>query len=162
MPKSTSKICFATLAAIAVISPSAATGTDDIPAALQARIDAARSECASFDSGEFAVEDDAVQRVDLDGDGQEDWVVNEGRFACSSAASLYGGTGGSMSHFLIDDVVASILNQGWQLTQFGSNTVVLAQVHGSQCDGINPTPCVVSSVWDKEAKVWRTTSAVWQ
>lgn len=162
MPKVPTGICLSILAALAPMPFNAAAQTTDIPALLEARIDDARAACASFDNGEFALEDDAIVRVDLDGDGQADWVVNEGRFACSTAASLYGGTGGSMSHFLVGDEIASILNHGWTVTQFGQNTVVLAQVHGSQCGGINPTPCVVSSVWDKDEKAWRSAAAVWE
>lgn len=150
------------LTAIAVVSSTAAAETANMPSALQAKIDAARSECASFDSGEFALGEGAIQRVDFDGDGRDDWVVNEGRFACSTAASLYGGTGGSMSHFMIGSDLASIQNQGWEVTQFGPHTVLLARVHGSNCDGINPTPCVTSSVWDEEAKAWRSASAAWE
>ena len=162
MSKTSLKACLATAAAFVVMSSTVAAETADIPHVLHAKVEAAKSECASFDGGQFALEEDAVQRVDLDGDGDNDWVLNEGRFACSTAASLYGGTGGSMSHFLIDAELASIQNQGWEITRFGPHTVVLARVHGSNCDGINPTPCVVSSVWDQEAKVWRTASAAWE
>ena len=157
-----SKAFAAMVLATSLASSPAAAEIANIPSALQTKIDAARAECASFDSGEFALEEGAVQRVDLDGDNADDWVVNEGRFACSTAASLYGGTGGSMSHFLIGSTLASIQNQGWEITQFGPHTVLLARVHGSNCDGINPTPCVTSSVWDEEAKVWRSASAAWE
>lgn len=154
--------CLAIATAISLVSSPAAADTADMPSAVQAKIDAARAECANFDSGEFALEEGAVQRVDLDGDNADDWVVNEGRFACSTAASLYGGTGGAMSHFMIGSELNSIQNQGWTTTKFGPHTVLLARVHGSNCDGINPTPCVVSSVWDEEAKVWRSASAAWE
>lgn len=145
----------AALFAFAALSTSAAAETTDMPDALQAKIDAASSLCASYEDGEFALEESALQRVDLDGDGNDDWVLDESGFACSSAASLYGGTGGNMSHFLIGSELASFQNQGWDIVTFGPHTVLLAQVHGSNCDGINPTPCVVSKVWDAEAKVWR-------
>ncbi len=162
MSQISSKACIAMVAAISVASSTAASEIANIPDALQAKIDAAEAECASFNDGEFALEEGSVQRVDLDGDNTDDWVLNEVRFACSTAASLYGGTGGSMSHFLVGAELASIQNQGWEITQFGPHTVLLARVHGSNCDGINPTPCVVSSVWDGEAKVWRSASAAWE
>ena len=162
MSQISSTACFAIVTAISLVSSPAVAESANMPSALQSKIDAARAECASFDSGEFALEEGAVQRVDLDGDNADDWVVNEGRFACSTAASLYGGTGGSMSHFLIGSKLASSQNQGWEITQFGPHTVLLARVHGSNCDGINPTPCVTSSVWDEEAKVWRSASAAWE
>jgi hypothetical protein len=85
-----------------------------------------------------------------------DWVLNDYAFACSSAASLYCGTGGCESHFLVGDTVTSLLNQGWDVVTFGRNRVLLMDVHGSRCDDINPTPCVEALTWDQEAKAWRS------
>ena len=148
--------------ALAAPAPLYAGTSAEVPAQLQAKIDEAVSVCAELDAGKFAMEDTAIQRVDLDGDGDEDWVLNESGFACSTAASMYGGTGGTMAHFLIDDSLASMLTQGWGMAKLGPHTVLLADVHGSQCDGINPTPCVTASVWDAESKTWRSTGASWE
>ncbi|MXO50848.1 hypothetical protein GRI42_05955 [Erythrobacter gaetbuli] len=134
----------------------------DVPAQLQTKIDEAASVCAELDGGKFAMEDAAIQRVDLDGDGDEDWALNESGFACSTAASMYGGTGGTMAHFLVDGTLASMLTRGWGMAKLGPHAVLLADVHGSQCDGINPTPCVTASVWDAESKTWRSTGASWE
>ena len=148
--------------ALAAPAPVYAGTSGDVPPQLQTMIDEAAAVCAELDGGKFAMEDTAIQRVDLDGDGDEDWALNESAFACSTAASMYGGTGGTMSHFLIDDSLASMLTQGWGMAKLGPHTVLLADVHGSQCDGINPTPCVTASVWDAEEKVWRSTGASWE
>ncbi len=67
-----------------------------------------------------------------------------------------------MSHFLVSDEVHSMLNKGWNIVTFGAEKVLLTQVHGSQCGGINPTPCVTASVWDGEEKAWRSTGAEWE
>jgi len=150
---------------IAGILSSSALRAEDIsvlPQQLQDKISIAKEACAEFDGGQFALEWGAIARVDLDGDRYADWVLNESAFACSTAASLYGGTGGSMSHFLVDGQLNSLLNQGWEAVSVARYRVVLADVHGSQCGGINPTPCVTSSVWDGEAKEWRSTSAEWE
>lgn len=48
------------------------------------------------------------------------------------------------------------------MTNIGRDRVLLADVDGSQCGGINPTPCIVASVWDAEKKVWRSTVAEWE
>lgn len=148
--------------ALAAPAPLYAGKSADVPAQLQNKIDEAASVCAELDAGKFAMEDTAIQRVDLDGDGDEDWALNEPGFACSTAASLYGGTGGTMAHFLIDDSLASMLTQGWGMAKLGPYMVLLADVHGSQCDGTNVTPCVTASVWDAEEKVWRSTGASWE
>ena len=133
-----------------------------LPAQLLEKVEAARQACSDLDNGQFAVEFGAVHRVDLDGDLYSDWVLDEAGFACSTAASLYCGTGGCMTHFLVEDELHSLLNQGWDLVDLRSNRVLLAYVHGSQCGGTNPTPCATVSTWDTEEKRWRTTDAEWE
>ena len=127
-----------------------------LPKSLAEKVEAAKKACADFENGQFALEWGAVSRVDLDGDLRPDWVLNDYGFACSSAASLYCGTGGCESHFLVVDTVTSLLNQGWDVVTFGRNRVLLIDVHGSRCGGINPTPCVEALTWDQEAKAWRS------
>ena len=120
---------------------------------------AARHACEDVENGEFALEWGAVTRTDLDGDLSPDWVLDESAYACSTAVSLFCSTGGCMSHFLVGDVVASFRNQGWTVLTFGRNRVLLTDVHGSDCGGINPTPCFIARVWDLDAKVWRSVEA---
>lgn len=127
-----------------------------LPAPLVEKVTAARQACASFDNGQFALEWGAVARPDLDGDLHPDWVLNESGFSCSTAVSLYCGTGGCVSHFLVGNVLTSLLNQGWELATIGGNRVLLTDVHGSRCGGIDPTPCFLAHIWDAEAKAWRT------
>ncbi|SPJ28238.1 hypothetical protein [Falsiruegeria mediterranea] len=152
---------YAVFAALCTASANA-QDLSELPFQLLEKVEVARQACSDFENGQFALEFGAMRRVDLDGDIHRDWVLNESGFACSTAVSLYCGTGGCMSHFLIEDRVFSLLNQGWDTANIGPFRVLLADVHGSQCDGINPTPCVVASVWDAEEKVWRSTGAVWE
>lgn len=148
---------------LAAGSASAATETmPPLPPELEEKVAQAQAACADFDGGTFAMEWSAVQRVDLDGDLVPDWVLNENGFSCSSAVSIYGGTGGSLSHFLVAGALSSILNQGWQVATIGPHRVVFADVHGANCGGINPTPCVTASVWDRQAKAWRSATAQWE
>ncbi len=146
---------------VASAGPVRSADLSELPAHFQEKIESAEAACARFDDGEFHLEWGAVERVDLDGDLHHDWVLNERGFACSTAVSLYCGTGGCMSHFLVGDTLQSLLNRGWALSEFGPSTVLLADVHGSQCGGINPTPCVTASTWDKEEEQWRTSVANW-
>lgn len=151
-------------AVYAVFCTSSASAQDlsDLPSQLLEKVQAAQQACSEFENGQFSFEFGAVHRVDLDGDYYLDWVLDEVGFACSSAVSLYCGTGGCMSHFLVGYRVSSLLNRGWEMANIGRDRVLLADVHGSQCGGINPTPCVVASVWDTEEKVWRSTEAEWE
>lgn len=144
--------------------PSGAQEASDLPEPLAAFVEEARQACADFEGGTLSVGWGAVRRVDLDGDLRADWALNESGFACSSAASLFCGTGGCRTHFMVrhgsgEDVVGSFLNRGWEVVTFGRDRVVLLDVHGSACGGINPTPCVNAVVWDGEDGVWRTVQA---
>jgi len=150
------------VSALTISTPAWSQDVSRLPPALQRIVDEAKQACAEVNNGEFALEWGSVQRIDLNGDLRSDWVLNDVGFACSSAVSLYCGTGGCMSHFLIEDIVATLLNQGWEMTTIGPSRVLVAEVHGSQCDGIGPTQCFVASVWDAEEKIWRSANAEWE
>ena len=134
----------------------------ELPPGLQAKVEAAAQLCADFENGEFAIAPGAIVRTDLDGDLKADWVLNEHYFACSSAASLYGSTGGTLSHFMIGDHVSSLLNRGWEMRTLGRKRVLLVDLHGTQCDAYGYSPCVAASVWDAEASTWRSAAARWE
>ena len=149
-------------ASVALPMPAIAADLSDLPAPLQKKVNQTQQTCSDFEDGEFALEWGTITRVDLDGDLQPDWALNEAFFACSSAVSLYCGTGGCMSHFLVGDVLSSLLNKGWNVVDIGPDRVLLTDVHGSQCGGVNPTPCVTASVWDAEGGLWRSSAAEWE
>ena len=164
--KGNGKLGWAVFSAAVAVACSAvlvnAQDLSELPTQLLEKVEAAQRACSDLDDGLFAVEFGAVHRVDLDGDLYSDWVLDEAGFACSSLPSMYCGTGGCVSHFLIADHVSSLLNQGWNLTQMGPDRVLFANVHYSQCGGISPSPCVVASVWDDAEMMWRTTAAEWE
>jgi len=162
-------VCNVRAFAVAVIAlglalpmPALADDISELPEPLTEKVERARQACSDFENGQFVLEWGAITRVDLDGDLRPDWVLNESFFACSSAVSLYCSTGGCMSHFLVGDQLGSLLNQGWEMSDIGRYRVLLAKVHGAQCSGIGPTPCVTASVWDAEAVVWRSAGAAWE
>ena len=137
-------------------SPGQARDLSTLPKPLAEKVEAAQKACADFENGEFALEWGAVSRIDLDGDLRPDWVLTDSAFACSSAVSLYCGTAGCESHFLVGDTVTSLQTLGWDVVTFGRDRVLLMDLHGSRCGGINPTPCVEALTWDQEAKAWRS------
>lgn len=136
-----------------------AVDLEGLTTALADKIRVARQACANFRNGEFALEWGVVTRTDLDGALYPDRVVDESAFACSTAVSLFCSTGGCMSHFLVDDAVASFRNQGWMARTFGRNRVLLTRVHVSNCGGNSPAPCFAARTWDSDAKVWRSVKA---
>ena len=102
-------------ASVALPMPALAADLSDLPAPLQKKIDQAQQACSDFEGGEFALEWGAITRIDLDGDLRADWALDETSFACSSAVSLYCGTGGCMSHFLVGDVLYCSIKIGMSL-----------------------------------------------
>lgn len=113
-------------------------------------VDEARAECAGFDGGVLDVPDAAGIRTDLTGDGRG-WILDYAQMSCSTAASLFCGSGGCLAALVVGDHVTTRMSQGLEVVTFGAKPVVLIEVHGSLCGGINPTPCVEALVWDGEA-----------
>ena len=110
-------------------------------------VDAARQACSDLDAGEFAASEDAVTRVDLDGDGIEDVLVDESRFSCSTSASLFPPTGGSQLHAIVKDRHDVWMAHAWRLVEWGDHTILLLAEHGSQCGGLGYEPCFEAVVW---------------
>ncbi|MEM1077306.1 MAG: hypothetical protein AAGI09_02160 [Pseudomonadota bacterium] len=135
--------------ALALLAPGPALA-QDLPAALQAEIDTARADCAAFENGTLDVPWGTTTRTDLTGDGTMDLVLDLGKLRCSSAASLYCGTGGCSVLFAVGDTVTRRLSKGWSVERFGPLTVVLNQRHGNDCGGTNLRPCVEAMVWSPE------------
>jgi hypothetical protein len=105
--------------------------------------------CAEQDNGVFSSEG-AVRSLDVTGDGQPDTLVDELLFTCTTAASLFGGSGGSMIHVIVGDVQSDFLVQGYELLNWADRTILLLAVHGSSCNGIGADPCFEALVWNGE------------
>lgn len=113
-------------------------------------MDEGKALCSGMDDGAFSIEDFAVANIDLNGDGIEDKIINEAGFLCSTAASLYCGTGGCNIHAIVGDVTTSWLAKGWQIVQSGPDMVLLMQLHGVECGGTNLRSCYVAETWDED------------
>jgi hypothetical protein len=107
-------------------------------------IDQGRLAC-SKEKGQFNAASDAVMKFDLNGDGKPDEIVDEGKFACSTAASLYCGTGGCGLHLIVDGKDHNYLSQVWSVASLGEAKIILFGVHWSACK--YKSPCVRGVVW---------------
>ncbi len=85
-------------------------------------IDEAKTYC----DGDFSVAPEAVTQRDLNGDGTLDWVLDSGGFRCSTAASLYCGTGGCGVDTLIDGTLSSLLLHSWDVVTENGVTYLTA------------------------------------
>ncbi|MBL8563661.1 MAG: hypothetical protein JNN06_15425 [Gemmobacter sp.] len=126
------------------LAPAQALTVDDILAE-------ARADCAGFEKGEMVVMEGAVQELELTGAAPPEVLVDWSKFNCSTAASLWGGTGGqTMSLLTGDGLRQDWLVLGWQVVQFGQ-PVLLLQLHGAECGGTGSQPCVEALVWGGES-----------
>ena len=112
-------------------------------------LEAGRENCALFENGAFELEDGAITEIDLDGDGAPDKVVEEAKFRCSSAASLYCGTGGCMIHLAVGDQIYSRLAKGWKAVEWAGDAIILLALHGSECGGTNLRRCYEAITWSE-------------
>lgn len=112
-------------------------------------IDDARKDCQSFENGVLEVSADAISLVDLTGNGVPDEVVDASHFSCSSAASLFCGTGGCAVSVVAEGVVGDYLAKGWRVTDWDGQPILLLAVHGSLCGGANPRRCIQAVIWSE-------------
>jgi len=122
-------------------APAAADPVDDI-------LGEARAACEGFENGRFDAQD-AVTEVDLDGAAPLDRVVDESRFACSSAASMYCGSGGCALHAVIGERAWRWQSEGWRTLDWGSLRVLLVALDGGWCGGYGAQTCVEAVVWSE-------------
>lgn len=111
-------------------------------------IERAASDCKSFENGEFD-EGDAVTEITLRSQfgNVVAELVDESKYACSSAASLYCGTGGCMLNLVVDGMAQAWQATGWQVIEWGPNTILLIGRDGGWCGGAGAEVCYEALVW---------------
>lgn len=119
--------------------PVAANPVDDIFAAAEA-------DCRGLDNGVFEAQD-AVTEIDLDDDGELDRIVDTSRFKCSSAASLYCGSGGCDIHAVIGEESWSYQSEGWRMIDWDGRPILLIARDGGWCGGAGAQLCYEAVVW---------------
>ncbi len=127
------------LLACLLAAPAAADPAGDILAAAEAA-------CAGFKNGVFDPRD-AVTAIDLTGDGAPDALIDESAFACSTAASLYCGSGGCMLHAIVGDSVTSLQATGWRTLDWGPARILLVGRDGGWCGGAGSQVCFEALTW---------------
>lgn len=136
-------------AALLLAAPATAS---DLPETLRAEIGKAQEMCREIEDGSLTLRRGALTRADLVGDGSADnWVLDQAYFDCSSAASLYCGSGGCGVFFAVRNTSRMVLAQGWALAQEDGRRVVWLRVHGSGCGGTNLDACFQKLVWNGQS-----------
>lgn len=108
---------------------------------------AASQECRSFENGSLSVDmDQAISRLDVTGDGSPDEIIDSHAFACSTAASLFCGTGGCGLTVIADGVQTEFLSKAFRVGQGENGPVLELAVHWSECD--YASTCWQTLSWD--------------
>ena len=117
-------------------------------------VEEAKSECTDLDEGRFHATEKAITLADLTGDGRPEEIVDASQFSCSSAVSLWGGSGGAYLWVVVDGKAYEFLAHGWRVVDMEGQKVLLLAVHSSEC-GDTIGPCYRAVVWGDEG--FRTT-----
>lgn len=108
----------------------------------------AASQCERTDNGSFKILPDAVQKIDLNNDGELDEILNMGAFRCSTSYTLWSTSGGSWRVLIVNETVTKFMAKSLAVTYpFGEYPIVTMLVHGSECGQSGVVDCVVSTVW---------------
>jgi hypothetical protein len=84
---------------------------------------------------------------DFTGDGRPEEVVDAAQFSCSTAASMWGGSGGTYLWVIVGSQTYEFLAHKWRVVDIDGQKVLLLAVHSSQCsDAIGP--CYRAFVWE--------------
>ena len=111
-------------------------------------MDRAAADCSNFESGEFHA-GQAVAEIELRSQfgTVEAELVDESEYSCSSAASLYCGTGGCMLNLIVEGQVRAWQATGWQMIDWGPDRVLLIGRDGGWCGGAGAEVCYEALIW---------------
>ena len=136
-------ILYTALAAAVIFSAPLAAGSETTASDI---VQNAKKECADMDNGKFHSTEQAITLHDFTGDGRPEEVVDASQFSCSTAASLWGGSGGTYLWVVVDGEAHEFLAHRWRVVDMDGLNVLLLAVHSSECsDDIGP--CVRAQVW---------------
>lgn len=138
------------LAALCLLGLPVAALAAPSPAA-QHVLAAARAQCAALD-GTLKLRRGAVSRLDLNGDGRDDELVDASRMTCSTAASAFCGTGGCAVTAIVAGRPSEFLARGWKRVSLAGGPVLLLAVHGTMCGTIGAERCVQAVVFAPDGR----------
>ena len=111
-------------------------------------LDRPAADCRAFENGAFD-QGNAVQEIELGSQfgTVSAELVDESEFACSSAASLYCGTGGCMLNLVVEGSVLAWQATGWRILDWGPDRILLIGRDGGWCGGAGAEVCYEALVW---------------
>ena len=136
-------------------SPGAAAGAA-LPTIVTKALESVAAQCSEVGGKPSTA--NAVKRVDLNGDGKEDFVLDVGAVDCDGAASIYGDRGKSVVVYVGDGAGGAVeaFNEavyGVKIEGTGPAAKLWLGVSGSQC-GKPPAPDFAHENFCDRALVW--------
>ncbi|MCG2628354.1 hypothetical protein L6654_17110 [Bradyrhizobium sp. WYCCWR 13023] len=124
----------------------------DYPPAVQKALRYAHEECERQGGGAVTFGPDTVRRVDLTGDGSDDYIVDFRDTKCGERESTYCGTGGCLLDILVtlpDGSVRTVFDgyvRSYTMVappmKRGATRTIRFDLHGSYCGGFGAQACV--------------------
>ena len=124
---------------------SSVLGDELLPIATEI-VQKAKSQCSSFDGGNFNATERTITLHDLTGDGRPEEIVDASQFSCSTSASMWGGSGGTFLWVIVDGKAYEFLAHKWRVVDVDRDKILLLAVHSSECSD-TLGPCYRALVW---------------
>lgn len=115
----------------------------------------ARQKCNDLDNGEFYSTEKAIVLHDFAGDGKPEELIDAAQFSCSTAATLWGGSGGTYLWVVAPDKTYEFLAHKWRVIDVDGQSVLLLAVHSYQCSD-KVGPCYRAYVWQNGFRTTRS------
>ncbi len=132
-------------AAVAALAASIASAGDRLTPG-QEIVQKARQDCDGVNNGQFHATESTITRHDITGDGRPEEFVDASQFSCSTASSLWGGSGGTYLWVVVDGKSYEFLAHKWRVVDVDGQNVLLLAVHASECSDMIG-PCYRALVW---------------
>lgn len=108
----------------------------------------AKRECNSFENGQFNATKYAIYLQDVTGDGKPEEIIDASQFSCSSAISMWSGSGGTYLWVIVEGKAYEFLASKWRLIDMDGQKILLLAVSSSEC-GDTIGPCYRALVWSR-------------
>jgi hypothetical protein len=137
------------LAAMGLATPAAAQ-SPAYPKDVQAVLDFAKKSCLDDGGERVEFSDQDIQKIDLNGDGRNDYIVHLQNAECPGNLGAFCGTGGCDLSILIarnDGSFATVFDQrvrGYEIKPGLGPRMIRFQLHGSYCGGHGNPSCYKS------------------
>ena len=132
------KLIIASIISVMMIGPTGAHANS-----IETKIDELITDGRSSCDGSFTLLDGAVERIDLNLNGEVDLaVLDAGGFSCDGSTSMYCGSAGCVVHFITSADYSYGYTRGWEIIRAKSDQpVILFELHGVSCGEVGTIPC---------------------